>query len=499
MNWPIVLADYFTQSAPANLENLTMTENATSQTAAPEEKFNSTCTVEDLGATRKKLSIAIPEEQIAKTIGTAYKTLQREAAIPGFRRGRTPRRLLEKRFGSAISDQVKQELVKESIESAVAGNELKLVGEPELDVAKLEVPETGPFTFSVTVEVEPEFPLPDLANIEIKKPIFQPTDERLDLAMQHLRRGMGQWAKTSNPAGPEDMIQANVKVLAEDGSVIHNYDEVPLAVKSSAVGGLRFENLQQSLTGAQPGKLIELKTTGPADHADETLRGKNVTVQVTPLAVSHFEAPELTDKLATDSGFDSLEEMRQSMREALTKRLTGETQGAMRVQVLRYLLERCELSVPENLSARQQNLVLRRRVSQLFSQGISPDDVSKHVEELRASSLKEATNELKTFFILKKIGEQFNVKITADDIFEAASDIAFQEGQRPEKFLQQLKKSGGFEQFVTRVFDDKVLDTLIGNAKVTEVDEAAWRAELSAAAASAAPAKDAPAASPDAT
>ena len=159
-----------------------------------------TATIEEAGAARKRIKIEIPEERIKGKLNEAFGELQRDAVLPGFRRGRAPKRLIEKRFGGDMRNTVKQQLVAEAYEKAVENNKLDAIGEPEIDLSKVELPDNGSLTVSIEVEVTPEFALPSIEKIAVKRPKLEANEERLNLAVENLRKYFGNWHDTTEPA-----------------------------------------------------------------------------------------------------------------------------------------------------------------------------------------------------------------------------------------------------------------------------------------------------------
>src|SRR3982751_4726771 len=146
-----------------------MAENETGAVAEQEqgEDFAYPVKVEDAGPGTKKVSVEIPQERIATKLAEQFKDLRKQAALPGFRPGHAPQKLIEKKFASDVKDQVRRTLVSESYEQALEKNNLSVLGEPEFDNAEaIQLPDSGPLNFSFTVEVQPEFTIPDLNGVK---------------------------------------------------------------------------------------------------------------------------------------------------------------------------------------------------------------------------------------------------------------------------------------------------------------------------------------------
>src|SRR5688572_25585026 len=171
-----------------------MAENETTGAAAVEdqESFEYPIKVEDAGPATKKVSIEIPRERIDAKLKEQFKELRQQAHIPGFRVGHAPQKLIEKRFAADVRNEVRGALIRESYEQALEKNNLQVIGEPEFDNPDdIKLPDDGPLTYTFQVEVQPEFDLPDLTALKVKRPKITIKDENIEQAMNNLREQQG--------------------------------------------------------------------------------------------------------------------------------------------------------------------------------------------------------------------------------------------------------------------------------------------------------------------
>ena len=446
---------------------MTETEATETKDTLPPATF----TIESMGAAKKKIKIEIPAERIAAKIKEAYGELTRDAVLPGFRRGRAPKRLIEKRFGGDLKNTVKQQLVAEAYEKAVEENKLDAIGEPEVDLTKVELPESGPMTVSVEVEVTPEFDLPTLEKIEVKKPKLEANEERLGLAIENLRKYFGNWHDSTGPVKDGDTITADIKVSGEDGAVIAEQPQVSMQPKAGSIFGIKFDDLGEKLTAASVGDTVTLEGTLPADHGDEKLRGKKVTIAIAIKSAKHQHLPEVNVEFAKMLGFDDLDGLKKDLTERLVTQLAEETKGAMAQQVYRYLLNNTKLELPAKLSQRQMGNVLRRRATEMMSKGVPEAEIVQHIDELRISSAQQAAVDLRLFFVMSRLAEMFAVEVNDEEVNARIAAIAAQYGRRPEKLKTQMAQSGQIEQLFLQIRDGKVVEKILETAVITEVDE----------------------------
>ena len=446
--------------------------------AAAEEKKDdlppAIITIEEAGAARKKIKMEIPAERIKAKMEESFNDLQRDAVIQGFRRGRAPRRLIEKRFGSNIRDTVKQQVIAEAYQKAIEDHKLEVLGEPDTDLSKFEMKDGFDLVVTLEVEVTPEFALPSIEKIAVKRPKLEATEERLNLAVENLRKYFGHWHDATDGATEKDTVTADVKITAEDATIIAEQAAVnfPVVMEGETnIAGIKFESLTEKLKGAKIGATVEIEGTLPKDHPDEKHREQKVKISLAVKAVKHQDLPEVNKEFAEMLGFETVEELKGDLKERLVVQLEQETKGAMAQQVYRYLLGNTNLDLPAKLSQRQMATVLRRRATELMQKGVPEDEIVQQIDALRISSAQQAAVDLRLFFIMSKLADQFGVEVTEEEVNSRVVSIAAQYGRRPEKLLQQMKANGQLEQLHLQIRDGKVVDKLVEMGEVVEIDE----------------------------
>jgi trigger factor len=241
--------------------------------------------VEDAGPATKKISVEISQEIIAAKLEENFKQLRRDAAVPGFRPGHAPQKLIEKRFNSDVREQVRRSLIGESYEQAVKKNSLQVIGEPEFDKADdITLPDTGNLNYSFQVEVQPDIILPTLTGLTVKRPKVEVADDHIDQALQNLRRQRGALVPVED-RGVEsgDNLIADVHLKVDDKIVSHEHD-AQIVARPARLSGLRVEDFDERLKGMKPGEKREFTVKGSATEANEALRGKDVAVEIDPRA-----------------------------------------------------------------------------------------------------------------------------------------------------------------------------------------------------------------------
>ena len=451
-------------------------DNAEQQTeekpAAEEEppKPKNTVTIEDAGPCKKKVSIEIPEEAIKMATDEQYKNLRKEALLPGFRKGRAPRRLLEKRFGKDTTEQVKLTLLGEASESALKDNELDTLGEPDIDFEKIEMPAEGPLKFDFEVEVRPEFELPELEGISVTKTTLEVTDEQIDREIERLQRWSGVWTPRKDGAvEPEDQIIADALIKAEGIEEQQKLDNIEIHVRQNGfVGEVPVEKLDELLSGAKTGETKQINVDVPKTYFREEYRGKKVEISIDIKDIKWLKPADLDQAFITRLGMEDENELREKTQDTLQSRLETQVRTEMSEQIYQYLHDNTNLELPLDIVAQQATSLLQRQYQNLMMRGLPREQLNEQLEQLQAGSEEQAKKQLKTFFIMDKIADKLDIKVSDEDINGHIAQIAIQRQQRPEKMREDMERNGSLAQFSLEVRQNKCVEKLLETAKITE-------------------------------
>lgn len=426
--------------------------------------------IEDAGKLRKKVTVTIPQGSIDAKRNEMYGELGDTAQVPGFRIGHAPRRLIEKRFGREVATDVRNALIGESLGHAIESSDLDVLGQPDLELDDIELPETGDMVFSFEVEVAPEFDLPNLKGIPVQKRLVEVTDDRIDEYVDELRRTRATFEPSEGPIADGDSVTVSAKVSVEGSDPVER-DEVVLRAAPGQIEGLPLVDLGTELTGKSVGDSATLEVTVPEAHPNEEWKGKPATVEVTVKSLTSRVLPDAGPEFAKQLGFDSLEELREFVRGRMAERIEGEVSRDMRAQASKFLLDNTEFDLPEGVAARHTEGVLRRRYIELLRMGMPREQVEENMTKLQAEAEEQADRELRLQFILGKIADEMEIEISDGDLNAMVASMAAQYQRRPEKMRQELESDGSLEQVRTSMREDKALDKLLDDAEVVEVAE----------------------------
>jgi trigger factor len=427
-------------------------------------------TIEEAGPCKKKIIIEVPEEAIRNATDEQYNTLRKEALVPGFRKGRAPRRLLEKRFGKETAEAIKLKLLASASDSAIKDNKLDVLGDPTIAHEKIELPETGPLKFDFEVEVKPRFDLPPLEKIPVTRTKLEVTDEQIDRDIDQLRRWSGVWTpRESGAVELEDQIIADAVLKVADVEEEEKLDNIEIFVRPNGfVGAVPVEKLDEILIGAQAKQVKETSVEVPKTYFREQYRGKKVDIRITVRDIKWLKPAELDEAFLARYGVSDEDELREKVRDRLQSRLEQQSKSEMTEQIYEYLLGNVNFDLPLSIVAEQSTTLLQRQYTSLALRGLPSEKIEEQMDRLRAGSEQQAKQQLKTFFIMDAVAEKLAIEVTEEEINGHIAQLAMQRGQRPERMREQMERDGSLAQFRLQVRQSKCIAKLLESAEITE-------------------------------
>jgi len=425
--------------------------------------------VEDAGTLKKKVKLEVPQDEIDKRLKENFGELAKSAQVPGFRTGRAPRRLIERRFGKDVREQVRLSLIGGAIEKAIEETKLETLGEPDFKLEDITLLEQGPLAFAFDVEIQPQFELPALEGIAVTENDVTITDKDIDEQVENYR-----WQAANLKDVPADgLTEKNDHVEADTTFEVGEeppqvkYDS-PLDLRSQWMEGVEFSDLGDQLSGLKVGDAKAVEATVPDSHATEAWRGKKAKLTVTVKKIFWWVQPELNDEFVKRTGFDTIPAMRETIKTELEARKGQQVRQDMENQIRKYLLDGVKIEVPEGLAERQTNRVLARRIIDLQQMGIPPVLIEQKLEDIRTRARGQAVDDLKLFFIMDKIARQYEIQISDEEINGMIAAMAARSGRRPERMREEMAREGMLDNLRDASKERKVLEKLMEKAKITK-------------------------------
>lgn len=444
--------------------------------------------VSDAGPAAKRIDITVPAASVDGHVSTALSGLQRDAAVPGFRKGKVPMPLLRRKFGGALLQDVRQRLIAESYQKALEDNKIRPIAPPEMapGTTEPEVVEGKDFAFSVVVEIMPTFELPAWEGMAVRRPVIEIGDSHVEDEIKRLSYRFGTPAAIDGPFEPLDRMvgKATVRVAGKD-EVQFETDQalaVVPALEDAGKGpflGLLVEGLDATLTGKKVGDTVVISMKGPEGHEIESIRGADLAVTFEIRAAERI-TPAAREALATQLGSESDDVLKDSVRSLLERRRDDEQRSAMRDQVFEQLAAGVDFELPVKLSESQVARDLERQRLEMLYRGTDPQVVERRMAEIRGSSADESRRRLKLFFVLARLAEQLGVEATDAEVNGRIAMIARQRGTRPAELRAELEKTGRLSELALQIREHKSADRVIAKATITDIPAEEWNAQLEA-------------------
>ena len=428
--------------------------------------------VESVNSIKKKLNFEIPAEKVSAEVDKAYAEIRKHAAIKGFRKGKVPMGLIEKHYGDKMADDVLKNLVQETYFTAVNEKGLNPVSYPVIESGQLK---PGlPFTYSATVEVFPDVELKDYLGLELVKEQLVVDEAAVAARLKEMQERLAQLA----PA-PEGHVAALGDFVIFDFK--GTLDRVPFEGGEAEdfqleLGSGRFiPGFEEQLVGMTAGQSGTIKVNFPEGYGNETLSGKPAEFAVAIKEIKVKDLPELNDDFAKEFGeeFETLDQLKAKLAEVQQSQEEHRIKGELRERLIKALIEKNDLEVPEALVDRQVTMMLESTKQRLASQRLSLEIMGMTDDSYKAQFRETARDQVKGSLLLDAVAEKETIEVTDEDIAAQVAEIAVQTKQDPEKVAHLYQTNERAKDNLTaQMREDKAVQFLLERAKVTELPKA---------------------------
>jgi trigger factor len=402
--------------------------------------------VETLSPTRVRLSVEIPFDELQPSVDSAYKKIAAQITIPGFRKGKVPAQIIDQRVGrGAVLDEAVNDALPKAYTDAVTEKDIKVLGQPDVEVG--EFSDGQPLTFTAEVDIRPEIELPDFASLDVTVDVAKVADEDIDAELEQLRQRFATLKPVDRGAQKGDLLSISL-ASTTDGE----------PVESLSASGLTYEIGSESLLPGLDDAVTGLKESEEATFTvtpdNGELEGQEVQVTVSVASVRERELPDLDDSFAElVSEFDTLEELRNTIRGELEPRKQVEQLMAARDAVLAALIAAVDVPLPEG--------VVANALADHFQDGHGDDD---HKGEFETQVRESLTRDL----VLDTLADREDVQVTQAEITEFLIRQAPQYGMTPDQFAQAVAQAGQVSAIVGDVRRSKALSVVLEQAPVRD-------------------------------
>lgn len=425
--------------------------------------------VQDVSTVKKILNVEIPEADVTRELDKSYRTLKKNVRIKGFRSGKVPFSILERRFKKDVHAEVCSQLIQNSYVEALREANLIPVGEPVLDSPELE--KGQPYQYSATIEVRPSMEDLRVEGLKLKKKVYKVGDEEVETQLKILQKNQAQLKsiEEDRPVEKGDYVLIDYEGFKdgkpfEPASKTENFN---VQVGSGRI----LEDFDEQLVGMRPNTTEEILAHFPEGYFNKDLAGLDITFKVTLKEIKEEILPEIDDEFAKDLGeHETLAELKQGIGKELERRYEARSERELRQDIIDTLLEQQEFELPEVLVNYELSALIRDAVNALSYRGVTLEETGQTEESLAEKYRSQAERRVQEYLILQKLVEQEGITATDEVMEEAYKEMAEAMNQSVDSIKQfHGKYKEAYEVFKQRTLEEQAIKSIIKNSTVETI------------------------------
>ncbi len=414
--------------------------------------------VQEITPTTRKLKISIPSDVIDKELSSTYDRLNSTVKVSGFRPGKVPRAILEKKYGKSVEGEVIEKIVPEYYSKAVDEAKLEPVDYPKIE-GSLELKANQPLEFTLTVEVKPDVTDIKYEGIKLEKKEFSVEDEEIENALKILQENKVLFTVSDEAVGEGDIaiIDADAFVNGEKNEDMTQKDYTLLQGAPESP-----KEFSDAILGKKKGGPFDLKVNFEKDHPNTAIAGKDVLFKVTITETKKRNLPPMNDILANEFECETFDELKDKVKDDISQRKESEINLAYKKDIINHIIKENDIDVPASMVEKEISSFIQQfkeNAARKGEQNVKPD------EDLRKDYEATAKENVKSVILIEAIGKKENIEVTDDDLKEAMQEIATKHNLNLEEVTKLYTvREGSLDAMKSRLFGDKVLESLLKKA-----------------------------------
>jgi trigger factor len=421
--------------------------------------------VEELSPTRVRLSVEVPFEELKPSLDKAYREIAQQVRIPGFRPGKVPAQVIDSRFGrDTVLSQAVNDAIPGLYDKAIADSEVQALGQGAVDIAELDYGKQ--LTFTIEVDIRPDFELPDLSTLSVEVDGTLVSPDEVEEYLSQLQERFASLKSVQRPAANDDFVSIDLSATV-DGKPVEDAQASGLSYQVGSDSML--DGLDEALTGLSAGETATFRT----ELAGGEFAGQEADVTVTVHSVKTKEMPSLDDDFAQlASEFDTLGEFRASTRGQLERSKSMQQVIQARDKALEALIDAVDIPLPEGIVQAEAEQSKESVQDQLQRAGADLEGylsaIGQTVDQYNAETEERARRAVKVSLVLDKLARQEEVSVTAEELSAYVARQAEQMGVAPERLAQQLAQNNQLNFAAAEVVRAKAMNIIAERVKVTD-------------------------------
>ncbi len=422
--------------------------------------------VENLEHNMAKLTIEVSAEELEKALNTAYNKQKRQISVPGFRKGKVPRAMIEKMYGAEIFyEDAANELMQQTYPSAIDESGVDIVSRPTVDVVQIE--KGKPFIYTAEVATRPEVTLGKYMGVTVTKIDTSVTEDEVEAELENQRNTNARTVTvTDRPVKEGDTavidFEGFVDGVAFDGGKAENH--------SLEIGSHSFiDTFEDQLVGKNAGDEVEVNVTFPEQYQAADLAGKPAVFKVKINEIKAKELPELNDEFAQDvAGVDTLAEYKEELKKNLTEKKENEAKKTKEDEAIQKIIDKSKMDLPKAMIDTQCETMVNEFAQRIAQSGLSMDQYLQFsgmtVDQLKEQVRPEAETRIKSSLVLEQIAKEENIEVSDEDINAEIEKMAKAYGMEADKLKEYMGDSEK-ESMKRDLAITKAVDLIMENVK----------------------------------
>jgi trigger factor len=426
--------------------------------------------VKDAGSCRKTINIEIPADVIGEERADTLKVYSKHASIPGFRKGKAPAHVVAKKYQKEILQDLEERMVPKFYHDALHETELKVVG--VIDVSKVSIEADQPLNFTVTVDIEPEFKLPKYTEIPIKEEKEEVTEAQVQEQIDSIRNQQANYEDVDGKvveAG--DMAQLTYTATA-DGKPL---TEVAPEAKGIGEGNgywisadehAFLPGMGEAVVGLNVGDKKEVKVNFPEDFMVKELAGIKTVYQIEVTAVRVRTLPEIDETFLARLQVESEEALHSQIREQLEQQAENKVLNAKHEQLVKYLVKKTKLDVPESVVQQQTRNMMYDIAQQRMMMGMTQEQIGEQQEDILKQAQERALENVKLRYIGLGIAKELEFGASDNEVDEEIASMAIRQQKDARALRKEMEENDTIDSIGEQIRFNKALDYMLENAKI---------------------------------
>lgn len=426
--------------------------------------------LENAGPCRKLLHISAPTDEVMPEYNNLLKVYKQQARIPGFRKGKAPEAVVERRFRKELiedaQDRLLPRLYREAIEKEKA-NPVAVV-----DVHDVEFEKERGLSFKVTLDIAPDFKLPRYTKISLKRNKVEVKDKQVEESIERLRQSSARYEEAGDRGVKDgDFVKCDFsgeidgrpisEISAEAGVVSTGKDFSLLVGEADIIPGL-----SKGILGAKRGEERTAEVEFPADFRLKSLCGRKAVYKVKVNGIRERILPELNEEFAKKFDAESIPALRETIRKEMLESAERNENDRLKGEIIQHLIEKTKMDLPMSVVEQEKAVMVRNIVNRIATQGATREQIESQRDTILDQASKNSEERVKTTYILSRIAEEEKISVEDKDVDDRISQMAARYGMPAEKFRAELEKRNSIEGLRSDLRAEKTLDYLYENAKI---------------------------------